>query len=194
VIAWSHLPALVAVGAALLVVYLGFRRSTTTGEVGPRSSLVVPRFLGALFRGMVRRGRPGGVPERFERMGAAEFEAEISGLLRAFGYAVWPTPPSNIHDVDLILETTGRRVAVQLKRWNAPVGDRSVYGLFAGRIHHSTDEAWLITTSRFTPKAVRLANTTGVRLVDGAELACWLEDQSNAEVERGSGAWPRSGT
>jgi hypothetical protein len=194
VIAWSHLPALVAVGAALLVVYLGFRRSTTTGEVGPRSSLVVPRLLGSLFGGMVRRGRPSGVPERFERMGAAEFEAEISGLLRAFGYAVWPTPPSNIHDVDLILETTGRRVAVQLKRWNAPVGDRSVYGLFAGRIHHSTDEAWLITTSRFTPKAVRLANTTGVRLVDGAELACWLEDQSNAEVERGSGAWPRSGT
>jgi len=194
VIAWSHLPALVAVGAALLVVYFGFRRSTTTGEVGPRSSLVVPRLLGSLFGGMVRRGRPSGVPERFERMGAAEFEAEISGLLRAFGYAVWPTPPSNIHDVDLILETTGRRVAVQLKRWNAPVGDRSVYGLFAGRIHHSTDEAWLITTSRFTPKAVRLANTTGVRLVDGAELACWLEDQSNAEVERGSGAWPRSGT
>ena len=194
VIAWSHLPALVAVGAALLVVYLGFRRSTTTGEVGPRSSLVVPRLLGSLFGGMVRRGRPSGVPERFERMGAAEFEAEISGLLRAFGYAVWPTPPSNIHDVDLILETTGRRVAVQLKRWNAPVGDRSVYGLFAGRIHHSTDEAWLITTSRFTPKAVRLANTTGVRLVDGAELACWLEDRSNAEVERGSGAWPRSGT
>jgi len=194
VIAWSHLPALVAVGAALLVVYFGFRRSTTTGEVGPRSSLVVPRLLGSLFGGMVRRGRPSGVPERFERMGAAEFEAEISGLLRAFGYTVWPTPPSNIHDVDLILETTGRRVAVQLKRWNAPVGDRSVYGLFAGRIHHSTDEAWLITTSRFTPKAVRLANTTGVRLVDGAELACWLEDQSNAEVERGSGAWPRSGT
>jgi len=194
VIAWSHLPALVAVGAALLVVYFGIRRSTTTGEVGPRSSLVVPRLLGSLFGGMVRRGRPSGVPERFERMGAAEFEAEISGLLRAFGYAVWPTPPSNIHDVDLILETTGRRVAVQLKRWNAPVGDRSVYGLFAGRIHHSTDEAWLITTSRFTPKAVRLANTTGVRLVDGAELACWLEDQSNAEVERGSGAWPRSGT
>jgi hypothetical protein len=186
VIAWSHLPALVAVGAALLVVYLGFRRSTTTGEVGPRSSLVVPRLLGSLFGGMVRRGRPSGVPERFERMGAAEFEAEISGLLRAFGYAVWPTPPSNIHDVDLILETTGRRVAVQLKRWNAPVGDRSVYGLFAGRIHHSTDEAWLITTSRFTPKAVRLASTTGVRLVDGAELAGWLEDRSNAEVERGS--------
>jgi len=184
-IAWSHLPALIAVGAALLVVYLGFRGSTRTGEVGARSSSF-PRLLEGVFGSKVGRRSKGSVPERFGRMGAAEFEAEISGLLRGFGYVVRPTPPSNIHDVDLILETTSRRVAVQLKRWTAPVGDRSVYGLFAGRIHHSTDEAWLITTSRFTPKAVRLARTTGVRLVDGAELAGWLEDRSNAEVERGS--------
>lgn len=183
VIAWAHLPALVAVGAALLVVYLGFRRSTTTGEIRPRSSATVPRLLGGLFGGAVRRGSKGGLPERFGRMGAAEFEAEISNLLRALGYAVRPTSPSSIHDVDLILETTGRRVAVQLKRWNAPVGDRSVYALFTGRIHHATDEAWLITTSRFSPKAARLSRTTGVRLVDGAELAQWLEALRNQEVE-----------
>jgi hypothetical protein len=183
---WSHLPGLVAVGAALVAVYLGFRRSTTTGEVGSMKSPAVPRIPSSLFSSTVRGDSAGGLPERFGRMGAAEFEAEISGLLRALGYSVRPTPPSNIHDVDLILERTGRRVAVQLKRWNAPVGDRSVYGLFAGRIHHSTDEAWLITTSRFTPKAVRLARTTGVRLVDGAELAGWLEGRGETEVGRGS--------
>jgi HJR/Mrr/RecB family endonuclease len=49
-------------------------------------------------------------------MGAAEFEAELSGVLRPLGYAVRPSPLSDIHDVDLILETTGRSVAVQLKR------------------------------------------------------------------------------
>ena len=107
-------------------------------------------------------------------MGGAEFEVEVSRILRDLGYSVRPTPPSNIQDVDLLLQRTGCRVAVQLKRWNAPVGDRSVYGLFTGRIHYGTDEAWLITTSRFTPKALKLAETTGVRLVDGAELAEWL--------------------
>lgn len=187
VMTWSHLPALVAVGAALLASYLGFRRSTTTGEVGARlSSSLVPRILGSLSDDALRRDRTLDLPERFEHMGAAEFEAEISFLLRALGYAVRPTPPSSIHDVDLILEMAGRRVAVQLKRWKAPVGDRSVYGLFAGRIHHATHEAWLITTSRFTSRAVKLASTTGVRLVDGAELAGWLEASGRAGVERRS--------
>lgn len=187
VMTWSHLPALVAVGAALLASYLGFRRSTTTGEVGARlSSSLVPRILGSLSDDALRRNGTLDLPERFERMGAAEFEAEISFLLRALGYTVRPTPPSSIHDVDLILEMAGRRVAVQLKRWKAPVGDRSVYGLFAGRIHHATHEAWLITTSRFTSRAVKLASTTGVRLVDGAELAGWLEASGSAGVERRS--------
>ena len=54
------------------------------------------------------------------------------------------------------------------------MGDRSVYALFIGRIHYATDEAWLITTSEFTRKALKLAETTGVRLVGGVELAEWL--------------------
>jgi len=58
------------------------------------------------------------------------------------------------------------------------VGDRSVYALFTGRIHYATDEAWLITTSEFTRKAVKLAGTTGVRLVDGVELAEWLASRN----------------
>jgi Restriction endonuclease len=125
--------------------------------------------------------RSGSLPPEFERMSGAEFENEVAELLRGLGYSVRPTPPSSIHDVDLLLETAGRKVAVQLKRWNAPVGDRAVYAAFVGRIHHGTDEAWLITTSRFTSKAVKLAKTTGVRLVDGAELAGWLGDRREEE-------------
>ena len=71
---WSHLPALVAVGAALLASYLGFRRSTTTGEVGARlSSSLVPRILGSLSDDALSRDGTLDLPERFECMGAAEF-------------------------------------------------------------------------------------------------------------------------
>ncbi len=120
-------------------------------------------------------------------MGAAEFEQEVAVLLRGLGYAVRPTTQSSVPGVDFLLQGAGsRRVAVQLKRWNAPVGDRSVYALFIGRITHGTDEAWLITTSWFTPKAIKLAETSGVRLVDGAELTTWLEDHPDVIPEEPS--------
>jgi Restriction endonuclease len=53
-------------------------------------------------------------------MNETEFETEVGKLLRDLGYTVRPTPPVSIHDVDLLLEMTSRRVAVQLRRWNAP--------------------------------------------------------------------------
>ena len=66
-------------------------------------------------------------------MDAAEFEAEMSALLRELGYSVRPALQSGgLHDVDLLLGMTGHKVAVQLKRWNSPVGDCSVYALFTG--------------------------------------------------------------
>jgi hypothetical protein len=157
---WPLLTVLGAVGAALLLVLFLRSRRSATGEVRLR--------LAANLR------RSPGVPARFKGMNAAEFEAQVSGLLRELGYTVRPVPQSSFHDVDLLLETTSRKVAVQLKRWKAPVGDRSVYALFIGRIHYATDEAWLITTSEFTRRALKLAETTGVWLVDGVELAEWF--------------------
>lgn len=170
---WPLLTVLVAAGAALLLVLFLRSRRSTTGEVRLRlAANTKPRSLRA--RGAVLRRRSPGVPARFEGMSAAEFEAQMSGLLRELGYTVRPVPQSGLHDVDLLLETTSRRVAVQLKCWRARVGDRSVYALFVGRIYYATDEAWLITTSEFTRRALKLAETTGVRLVDGVELAEWL--------------------
>jgi hypothetical protein len=171
---WTQPAAFVVVCATLLLLlYLRFRPAKS-GEVRLRGAAGPQVRAGRAWRPFWQ-GRSTGLPERFEQMDGAEFELEVSKVLRDLGYTVRPTPPSNIQDVDLLLQTTGRRVAVQLKRWNAPVGDRSVYGLFTGRIHYGTDEAWLITTSRFTPKALKLAETTGVRLVDGDELAEWLD-------------------
>ena len=186
IVTWPPLPALVAVGAVLLllVLFLKFQRAAT-GEVRLRD-MALPKPWSMRVRGGLLRSRSFDIPARFERMDGAEFEAEVSELLRQLGFTVRPTPPSGVHDVDLLLEMTGRRVVVQLKRWNAPVGHRSVYGLFTARIHYATDEAWLITTSGFTRKAIKLARTTGVRLIDGIELGEWLASRR----EEGSTSLP----
>jgi Restriction endonuclease len=180
---WSLFAALVVVGAVVLVALFLRSQRAATGTAVRMHLATNPKPPSARARGMVLRRKSPGFPARFEGMDAAVFEAQVSGLLRGLGYAVRPAPQSGLHDVDLLLETTGRRVAVQLKRWKAPVGDRSVYALFTGRIHYATDEAWLITTSEFTRKALKLAETMGVRLVDGAQLAEWFasrEERSSA--------------
>ena len=174
-----RLAAFAAVGAIVLLLYL-WLRPAKNGEVRLRG-VASPRTQRRWAWGAFQWGRAASLPERFERMDSGEFEAVVSELLRGLGYTVRPTPPSNFHDVDLLLQMTARRVPVQLKRWNAPVGDRSVYGLFTGRIHYGTHEAWLITTSRFTPNAVKLAETTGVRVVDGDELAQWLDSRPEGD-------------
>ena len=77
--------------------------------------------------------------------------------------------------VDLILpDLDGKRV-VQLKRLTGPVGNAAVQGTFAGMAHYQADERWIITTSTFTKSARELARSTSVRLIDGKELASWLE-------------------
>ncbi len=81
-------------------------------------------------------------------MGGAEFEKEMAELLRSRGYSV-QRAPGGTPGVDLLLKRGNSTIAVQLKRWTAPVGDRAVQALFTGRIHHGADEAWLVTTSRF---------------------------------------------
>lgn len=125
-------------------------------------------------RALFRRERSSGLPARFEMMGGAEFENEMAALLGDLGYSVQRARASGDKGVDLILKKGNRKVAVQLKSWTAPVGHRAVQAAFQGRIHHGADEAWLLTTSRFTSRAAELARTTGVRLVDGTELADWL--------------------
>ena len=78
--------------------------------------------------------------------------------------------------MDLILsDYDGKRVAVQLKRWSGPVGNAVDSATFGGMAHYQAEEGWIITTSTFTPKARELARSTRLRLINGKELAEWLE-------------------
>jgi restriction endonuclease Mrr len=116
------------------------------------------------------------VRDEINYMSGAEFEKFMADLFRQKGYAVEETPASGDQGVDLILpDYDGTRVVVQLKRWSGPVGNAVVGATFAGMAHYRAEEGWIITTSTFTPKARELARSTRVRLINGKELAEWLE-------------------
>jgi hypothetical protein len=113
-------------------------------------------------------------------MSGVEFENFMAAFLEKEGYFVKRTPISGDQGIDLILERPdqpGRKktIAVQLKRTQSSVGNQVVSHTYGGRAFYGADEAWLITTSYFTPKAREMALRTEVRLIDGAELADWLK-------------------
>ena len=122
------------------------------------------------------------VRDEINYIGGAEFEKCMANFLRRQGYAVEETPLSGDQGVDLVLpDFDGKRVVVQLKRYTRPVGNVAVQATFAGMAHYRAEEGWIITTSAFTKSARELAKSTRVRLIDGKELADWLEDVREQE-------------
>lgn len=109
-------------------------------------------------------------------MSGTEFEDFVSAFLQHEGYEVRQTGGTGGQGVDMLIRSDNRTIALQLKRYSAPVGNKAVQEAFSGMFHHGADEAWVITTSSFTPSAKSLARSTGVKLVDGQELIRWLRD------------------
>ena len=122
----------------------------------------------ALFRRDVVR-------DEINYMTGSEFERFMADLFRQKGYAVQETRATGDQGVDLLLNLDDKKIAVQLKRWTGPVGNSVVAATFAGMAHYEAVEGWIITTSTFTRSARELARSTRVRLIDGKELADWLE-------------------
>lgn len=114
--------------------------------------------------------------ETVDDMSGTDFENFMANVFDQKGYAVQTTPASGDQGVDLLVTIDDRKVAVQLKRYTAPVGNAAVQAAFAGMFHYKAKEAWVITTSSFTPGAKQLAKSTGVRLIDRRELEEWLSD------------------
>lgn len=127
--------------------------------------------------------------DRIHYMEGWEFEQFMAKVLRDSGYAVESTPLSGDQGVDILLGTDDGKIAVQLKRYTRPVGNKAVQEVLAGRVHYAAQEAWVITTSSFTKSAVELARSTNVRLIDGNELREWLIDL-NKESENQDGGNP----
>lgn len=85
--------------------------------------------------------RTNAVMDEVHHMSGIEFERFMADFLREQGYAVQTTKASGDRGVDLLLSTDDRRVAVQLKRHNRPVGNKAVQEAFTGMMIYKTDEA-----------------------------------------------------
>lgn len=104
-----------------------------------------------------------------------EFEEQVAEVFRRKGCVATLTQPEGDGGADIILRRSGERQLVQCKqaRWSIPVKEvRSFYGVLAAeKVRHG----YFVTTSDFTPEAVRFGGSVGMELIRGRRLLRSLE-------------------
>lgn len=106
---------------------------------------------------------------------AEEFEHFLSRVFETLGYQVQLTKASGDQGADLLVTGKGRRVAVQAKGYADSVGNHSVMEVVAGMTFYQCDACAVVTNSRFTSTAEKLAAATGCRLIDGPHIPDLIE-------------------
>ncbi len=101
-------------------------------------------------------------------MTGLEYEQYVAGRLRKEKYRhVEVTRGSGDFGADILaVDPWGNSISIQCKYYQGKVGVHAVQEIVAARQYYATERAMVITNSTFTPAAVRLAEQTGVELVE----------------------------
>lgn len=98
------------------------------------------------------------------------FEQHIKHQMARKGYKVFETPGSGDFGVDLIAQRRRRKIAIQAKNYDQPVGVHAVQEVVAGKQYYDAHDAWVVSRSGFTEQAKQLARKVNVQLVDVTQL------------------------
>jgi HJR/Mrr/RecB family endonuclease len=100
-----------------------------------------------------------------------QFEEYLATFFESLGYKVQRTPASHDQGVDLLLNRFGRIIVVQAKRWKKrTVGIASIQQVFTAQKLYHAHRALVISTSRFTKDALKIADKLDVELWDRHRL------------------------
>lgn len=108
-------------------------------------------------------------PESYPNNGHA-FEAWVASSLSIFGWKTQVTRGSGDQGVDVIATLGNTLVAIQAKCYSGTVGNAAVQEIFSGAAHLGIHYAVVIATSKFTPSAIELAQSTGVHLLHVSDI------------------------
>jgi hypothetical protein len=100
------------------------------------------------------------------RMSGYEFERWVADLFSRAGFSVELTPASGDHGVDLWASSDDHLIAVQCKRWDAPVGEPIVRDLYGSMTAAEAQFGCLITTGSVTVQAEQFARGKPICLIE----------------------------
>lgn len=106
-----------------------------------------------------------------DRMEGHEFEYFCAELLERCGFeAVTVTRGSGDQGVDILAFKEDIKYAIQCKNYSAPLGNKSIQEVFAGKTFYHCHVGVVMTNSTFTKGAKELADSVGVILWDKSRL------------------------
>ncbi len=120
--------------------------------------------------------------DKIDVMDGWEFERRLEAHFVTMGWTVLRTPGSGDHGADLILTTPDhRKIVIQCKRYNSPVGIDAVQDVLNGKLFYVADGAMVVTNSHLTPGALRFAREHHVDVWQREEL---IRELLNARAEK----------
>ena len=112
----------------------------------------------------------------WRRLSGENWECFLTDLFKAHGYSVELTKVSGDQGVDLIVQYSRFRLAVQAKGYSGSVGNAAVQEAVAGRIFYNCTHCAVITNSTFTKSARELASRTSCVLISESEIDDLITD------------------
>jgi hypothetical protein len=106
-----------------------------------------------------------------DAMSGMQFEDYVAQAARSCGLPVIMTAATGDWGVDLIVGYRPKRLAIQCKRQNRPVGTTAVQEVVAGAPMQGCTKTMVVSNQEFTAAARKLAGLHGCVLVGGSQLA-----------------------
>lgn len=104
------------------------------------------------------------------KMNPYEFESWVASQFIKNGYDAKVTKKSGDFGIDVIANYKKKKIGIQVKKYNGPVGIRAVQEALSGMKYYSLDEAMVISTASFTKQAYEMAKKTNVKLLNKEEM------------------------
>lgn len=116
-----------------------------------------------------------------DKMDGFQFEVYLKALFQKLGYKPEVTRKTGDYGADLVLKGKNK-IVIQAKRYNQKnkVGISAVQEILGAKEYYKANEAWVITNSTFTPQAIKLAESSNVKLLDREALQKFI-NQVNPE-------------
>lgn len=111
------------------------------------------------------------LPEMNQIRSGAEFEEWLVILFNMLGYQTKNMQLTGDQGIDLIVAKDGLRYGIQAKYYSESVGNAAVQQVIAGREYYGLDKGVVVTNSKYTSSAEKLAAKTEIHLIDGQELS-----------------------